>query len=84
MANTICYKLKKPVIYNQGTRYEKKQYTFLACYGYDDINDHNARLYELNTNEQARKKFCEYYRIDINNVEYFYNNIQDEFDTRGN
>lgn len=84
MANTICYKLKKPVIYNQGTRYEKKKNTFLACYGYDDIEDHNARLHELNTNEKAKKEFCEYYRIDINNVEYFFNNVQDEFDTRGN
>jgi len=83
MANTICYKLKKPVVYNKGTSWEQEHYTFLACYGSDNIENHNARLHKLNTDEQARKEFCEYYRIDVNNVEYFFNNVQDEFDTRG-
>lgn len=31
---TICYRLDEPVIYNEGTPYEKKCDTFLHCYLY--------------------------------------------------
>ena len=32
MSTVICYKLHKPLIFNEGTKYEKKEYTFLECY----------------------------------------------------
>lgn len=84
MVNTICYKLKTPIIYNKGTKWEKKEDTFLVCYGYTNIIDHNAKLKELNTDEQAKEDFCNKHRLKANEIEYFFNNVQDEFDTRGN
>lgn len=30
--NVITYTLKNPVIYNEGTKWEKKEDTFLFCY----------------------------------------------------
>jgi len=76
--NVICYKVKSPVVYNKGTKWESSCDTFLACYGgtQDMVN-------RLNTDINAKEQFCAEHRLDADNIDYFFINQQEEFDTRG-
>lgn len=82
MINVVCYKTKKPTIYNKGTKYEKQCDEFLACYGCADDEKQVALIDRLNTDEVARAEFCEKYRLDLDTIDYFFTNKQEPFDTR--
>lgn len=79
----ICYKLKKPHIFNEGTKWEKREYTFLACYGYADPEENKRFVNVLNTDDEAKGMFCDKYRLNADAIEYFFHKEQEEFDTRG-
>ena len=79
----ICYKVKNPVVYNQGTKWEKTCDTFLACYGCADVERNKAYIDLLNTDDEARANFCADHRLDPATIECFYHYEQEPFDTRG-
>lgn len=83
MINVICYKTKTPTIYNKGTKYEKQCDEFLACYGYTDDNKNNAFVNHLNSDKEAKAKFCKEHRLNSENIAYFFSYKQEPFDTRG-
>ena len=75
---TLCYKTKKPIIYNEGTRWEKQHSTFLFCYlnnytQYNSVNEICARL-----NQEKPATWYNGLKIDWNIIDYFYVNIQEE------
>ena len=83
LINAICYKLKTPIVYNKGTRYEKSCDTFLACYG-GSMEAAQRKVDKLNNNIFVKAQFCAEHRLIANSIDYFYVNTQEEFDTRGN
>lgn len=83
MINAICYKLKTPIVYNKGTRYEKSCNTFLACYG-GSMEATQCKVNQLNNDTTAKEEFCAEHRLVASSIDYFYVNTQEEFDTRGN
>ena len=48
MVNAICYKVDKPIIYNEGTPYERRFDTFLAYYGNRDYAKAQKEVDEIN------------------------------------
>lgn len=68
MTTTICYKLNTPIIYNEGTEWEKSCDTFLECYC-------------VNT-ELAHKKVAELNATATDRV--YFVDAQEMFDTTGN
>lgn len=81
--NVICFELKKPVVYNAGTAYEKTCSIFLACYGNNDTEQNKAYVNTLNTNEAEARKFCERQGLNYESIKYFHHHQQEAFDTRG-
>lgn len=79
----ICYKLKTPVVYNRGTKWEKQEDTFLACYGYANPEENKRLVNVLNTDDEAKGMFCDKYRLNANDIECFIHKEQEPFDTRG-
>ena len=81
--NTICYKLKAPRVYNEGTKYESKCSDFLACYGYEDNARNEAYIAKLNTEGSTERKefFRNHYNLKAEEIAYFYAHRQEEFDT---
>lgn len=49
--NVILYTLKNPVIYNEGTQWEKKEDTFLLCYTPYKDDEINEIVDELNASK---------------------------------
>ena len=43
MRTIICYKLHNPLVFNKGTKYEKREDTFLECYVYGDDSEEKAQ-----------------------------------------
>lgn len=66
----VCYKTKEPVIYNEGTRYEKRYDTFLAYYSYEQPSAAERAVEKLNTEHPAKLWNGE--PIDWNFIDYFY------------
>lgn len=66
----ICYKVVDPVIYNKGTKYEKKEWTFLEyeCHGVKDIKQVEKRVAELNAHHEREN--VDYYYIDTQEPMY--------------
>ena len=81
--NVICFELKKPIVYNAGTAYEKTCNTFLACYGNRDAEQNIAYVDTLNANEAEGRKFCEAHGLNYENIKCFHHHQQEAFDTRG-
>ena len=79
----ICYKVKEPVVYNKGTKWEKSCDKFLACYGYANAEENKRLVNVLNMDEEAKGMFCDEHRLNANEIEYFYHHEQEAFDTRG-
>lgn len=79
---TICYKLKTPHIYNKGTIYETQEDTFLACYGYSNPEENKRFIEVLNHDEEAKGMFCDRHRLNADEIEYFFHDEQEPFDTR--
>ena len=66
----ICYKTKKPTIYNKGTKYEKTCDTFLSYYTYKTKQDAQLECNELNTIKPHRLWNGKI--IDWNIIDYFF------------
>lgn len=66
----ICYKVVEPVIYNKGTKYEKKEWTFLEyeCHNVQDIEQVKKRVAELNAHHEREN--VDYYYIDTQEPMY--------------
>lgn len=47
----ICYKTKKPEVYNAGTPYETREDTFLAYYTYKSKEEAQKECDDINTNK---------------------------------
>ena len=77
MVNAICYKLDTPIIYNEGTPYEKKCDTFLAYYGNRDYAKAQEEVDKIN---QGIIKTINGQPTDIEHRHYFIN-IQPAIDT---
>ena len=83
LVNAICYKVKKPVVYNKGTVWEKSCDTFLACYG-GSAEYTQRKVNKLNSNIFAKAQFCAEHRLVASDIDYFFVNQQEEIDTKGN
>ena len=76
MAYDVCYKLRNPVIYNKGTRWEKKADTFLAYVSHKPLETLIKEIETLNK-EHPEKDAC-WNVIDWNNViEYYIAGVND-------
>lgn len=71
----ICYKLKKPIIYNKGTKWESQQDTFMAYETYKSLEEAKAKAEWYNTNKPNADDLGN--PIDWNEVDYFYADIQE-------
>ena len=72
----ICYKTKKPVVYNRGTKYESSCSDFLSYYTYKTKEEAQEEANELNTLKP--EKLWNGKKIDWTEVDYFYVDDQDE------
>lgn len=78
MKNTvICYKVKTPVYYNKGTKWEKTCDVFLAYVTFKKLDAAKEEVEKLNSEKPA--KLWNGTAIDWNNVEYFFANEQESF-----
>lgn len=84
MKNTVCYKLKNPIVYNKGTKWEKSCDTFLACYGEATQEATQRKVDKLNNNIFAKAQFCAEHKLIASSIDYFFVDSQKEFDTKGN
>lgn len=84
LINTICYKVKNPIVFNKGTIYEKSCNTFLACYGEQTLDATLRKVEKLNNNIFAKAQFCAEHTLIAKDIDYFFVNTQEKFDTRGN
>ena len=76
MYNVICYVLKNPKVYNEGTKWETKEDTFLFCYTNLEDNEIKKVVDELNTTKPATYKGE---LIDWNKIAYLTTNKQEVF-----
>ena len=74
--NTICYKTKKPVVYNKGTKWETSHDTFLLCYAYGTDEQVQADVDRLNAEKPATTGGG--IPIDWENIEYLFRHKQGE------
>lgn len=72
----ICYKAKTPVIYNKGTKYEKREDTFLSYYTYKTVEEAQREVEALNANKPAKLWNGE--RIDWTKIDSFFVSEQEE------
>ena len=77
MYNVICYVLKNPIIYNEGTKWEEKEDTFLFCYTPLDDDEIVKVVDELNATKPATYKNRE---IDWEKIDHLTINKQPVFD----
>lgn len=54
MMTVICYKTHEPVVYNKGTKYEKKHDTFLAYYTHKSKEEAQKEVDRLNSEKPER------------------------------
>lgn len=78
---TLLYKTKKPVIYNKGTIYEKREDTFLHSY-YRTQEEAQKYVDELNTTHPDKAWNGE--KINWDEIDYFFVGEQPLFNTTGN
>ena len=72
----ICYITKKPVVYNEGTKYEKTCNHFLWSYSYRTPEEVKAYIDELNTNKPAFDRSKRF--IDWENIDHFFYSEQED------
>lgn len=73
----ICYKTINPIIYNEGTKYEKREYTFLRHFVYTIEEDAEMYVNELNNNHPEYDSMN--HKINWNEIEYFFWHEQEVF-----
>jgi len=78
MMTTICYKTIKPVVYNEGTEYEKKNDTFLAYYTCADKEKAQYEVDTLNTTKPST--LFNGQKIDWTEIDFFFVDEQELFD----
>lgn len=76
MSTVICYKMKKPVVYNPGTKYERYWDEFLAYYTYKSVEEASEEVAEINTTHPA--KLWNGAPIDWDLVDHFFVSEQEE------
>ncbi len=76
MSTVICYKMKEPVYYNKGTKWEKTCDSFLAYYTYKTVVEAEQEVKEINSTKPA--KLWNDAPIDWNKVAYFFVSEQGE------
>lgn len=83
MVYAICYKTKEPVYYNKGTKWETTEDTFLARYGYRQLEDNEELIARLNAHDQSALDFCYITPEKLANIEYFFVNYQEDLFSEG-
>ena len=73
---TICYKMKNPVYYNKGTKWEKSSDEFLAYYTYKSVEDAKKEVEEINSNKPEKLETGA--PVNWDEVAYFFVNEQSE------
>lgn len=76
--NVICYKTKKPVYYNKGTKWEKTCDTFLLSYTYRNNEETQALVDQYNKERPARLFNPAIDDFTIDDVDYFFMSKQEE------
>ena len=69
MYNVICYKTRKPIIYNQGTAWETTCDEFLACY--TNMNKEDCENYVARINAGQVDCLPNGQKVDIEKNTYF-------------
>lgn len=72
----ICFKTRKPIIYNENTQYETSRDTFLAYYTFKSVEEAQREADELNQSKPA--KLFNGVRIDWNDVDFYFAKEQGE------
>ena len=73
----ICYKLKTPIYYNKGTKYEKSCDHFLAYYLYGASLEEGQEEAE-NINKTKPEKLRTGEKINWDEIDYFYASQQED------
>lgn len=68
----ICYKLKQPIVYNYGMRYETSENSFLSYYTTGNLDDARAEL-----NKHRSLHNCCGHPINWDDISYFYADEQE-------
>lgn len=76
LAPVICYKTKKPVYYNKGTKWETTCDKFLAYYGHGTFEEAQKEADEINRTKP--EKLFNGTPIDWEKVDYFFAGEQEE------
>ena len=76
MMNTICYKTRKPVVYNKGTKYETTCDTFLAYYSGKSRTE--LENYVNMVNAEKPETVERFGKVDWNEIECFFVKEQEE------
>lgn len=76
MMNTVCYKTRKPVVYNEGTKYETTCNTFLAYYS--GKNRTELENYVNMVNAEKPETVEIFGKVDWNEIECFFINEQEQ------
>ena len=76
MSTVICYKMKEPVCYNKGTKWEKTHDEFLAYYTYKNVEEAKKEVEEINRTKPA--KLWNGAPVDWEKVAYFFVSEQEE------
>ena len=76
MSTVICYKTKKPIFYNKGTKHETSCDTFLSYYTYKTPEEAQKEADELNRTKPA--KLWNREEIDWEKIDYFFVSEQEE------
>ena len=72
----ICYKMKEPVVYNRGTKYESTCDHFLSYYTYKTQEEAQKEVDEINATKPAKLWNGE--KVDWNKVDHFFVSDQEE------
>lgn len=72
----VCYKLKKPIIYNKGTDYEMSEDKFLAFYSYKTEEEAQEEVDIINKKKPER--LWNGKELDWNEIDYFFVSKQEE------
>lgn len=76
MSTVICYRTKEPEIYSEGTKWEKREFDFLAYYTYKTIEEAQKEVNKLN--QMKPEQLWNGRKIDWNKIDYFYVEKQEE------
>ena len=76
MMNTVCYKTRKPVVYNKGTKYETTCNTFLAYYSGKSRTELENYVNMVNT--EKPKTVERFGKVDWNEIECFFIKEQEQ------